>query len=225
MSEAMQPAGDWVAAFPALVQLDAPARAALSAAGQRMTLPPGAEVFAPGDPCRAWLLVESGSVRVQMTSDTGREVVLYRVGPTESCILTTACLLGEELYSATGIVETETVGIAVGVGAFRRLLEDSAGFRDLVFAGFGRRFTDILMRLEDVAFHRLDIRLARLLLARAADGSVDATHQDIAVELGSVREVVSRQLKTLERDGLIQLDRGRIEIRDPAGLQRIAAAG
>ena len=215
----------WIDRLQGGATLEPAARAELAAQARSMRLEPGTCVFSPGDVCSSWLVVVSGSIRVQMIADTGREVVLYRVGNGESCLLTTACLLGEELYSAEGIVETETWGIAVPMPAFRKLIGTSDRFRSLVFSGLGRRITDILTTLEEVAFHRLDARLARLLLRRAPGGALDTTHQDIAADLGSAREVVSRQLKTFERQGLVALERGRVVLADRAALERLASLG
>lgn len=222
MTDTERHEADWTMRFAALSVLEPSARHRLRQHARRLELPAGARVFSPGDPCSAWLLVESGAIRVQMTADTGREILLYRVEPGESCVLTTACLLGQDVYSAEGLVESDAVGIAVPTPVFRRLLDDYPTFRDMVFMGFGRRITDILMTLEDAVFHRIDERLARLLLRRGGDGGFEATHQDLAVDLGSAREVVSRQLKAFERGGLIGLERGRISLRDRAGLQRMA---
>ncbi len=222
MSPASTPQTSWIDAFEGLSGLEDGARQELLARAVRMRLPAGARVFSPGESCANWLLVVSGSVRVQMIADTGREVVLYRVRNGEACLLTTACLLGEEAYGAEGVVEIETDGVAVPYPVFRRLLDISPRFRALVFAGFGQRITDILTKLEDVAFHRLDARLARLLLRRAQGGIVDATHQDIAADLGSAREVVSRQLKTFEKQGMVSLERGRITLADRDALNRLA---
>ncbi|MEZ5841736.1 MAG: Crp/Fnr family transcriptional regulator [Hyphomicrobiales bacterium] len=185
-------------------------------------LPAGFQAFAPGSPCQSYLVVLEGSVRVQMLSDTGREILLYRVHPGESCVLTTACLLGDESYPAEGVVETETVAASLPISRFRNFLAESETFRNQVFAGFGRRISDILARMEDAVFHRLDARLARFLTDQAVDGAVSATHQDIAAELGTAREVISRQLKAFERDELVSLMRGRIEIVDRRRLHQLA---
>lgn len=215
----------WIDRLQGGTTLEPAARAELAAQARALRFEPGTCVFSPGDVCSNWLVVISGSIRVQMIADTGREVVLYRVGNGESCLLTTACLLGEELYSAEGIVETETHGVAIPMPAFRMLIGTSERFRSLVFSGLGRRITDILTTLEEVAFHRLDARLARLLLRRAPDGAVEATHQELAADLGSAREVVSRQLKAFERQGLVTLERGRIMLADRAALERRASIG
>lgn len=213
---------DWTAAFAGLTLLAEEDRSRLRRAAQTVELQPGTEVFRPGSPCTAYLLVLEGGVGVRMTSDTGREILLYRVGPGESCVLTTACLLGAELYAATGTVERPTLAVALPIGVFSELLGRSEPFRRFVFQGFGRRLADILATVEDAVFHRLDGRLARLLLDRARHGPVAATHQDIAAELGTAREVVSRQLKAFQTAGLVERRRSEVRILDRRRLQAVA---
>jgi CRP/FNR family transcriptional regulator len=212
----------WIAEFDGLKRLAPEDRALLSARAQVMELPPGASVFSPGAPCGVYLLVLAGSVRVQMIADTGREIVLYRVRRGESCVLTTACLLGEEAYSAEGVVEEPTVGVAVPAPVFDDLIARSDAFRRFVFAGYGRRVADILATMQAAVFHRVDARLARHLAERP-DGPLDVTHQDLAVELGTAREVVSRHLKAFEKRGLVRLGRGAVEVVDRDALRRLAA--
>ena len=177
-------------------------------------------VFSPGSPCGVYLLVLDGSVRVQMIADTGREIVLYRVRRGESCVLTTAALVGEEAYSAEGVVEMPTAAITLPRPLFDELLATSDTFRRFVFAGFGRRVAEILATMQSAVFHRVDARLARHLVA--TDGPITLTHQRLATELGTAREVVSRHLKAFERRGLVRLGRGTVEIVDRPGLDRLA---
>ncbi len=218
----MNAPSSWICDFAGLAGLAPEDRALLCARAQTLELPTGAVVFSPGSPCGVYLLVLEGSIRVQMIADTGREIVLYRVRRGESCVLTTACLLGEEVYSAEGVVETPTVGVAVPAAVFDELMARSDGFRRFVFAGYGRRVADILATMQAAVFHRIDARLARHLAVRGA-GPIEVTHQDLAVELGTAREVVSRHLKAFEKRGLVRLARGTLEIVDRAGLARLAA--
>lgn len=213
----------WIAEFDGLDRLSPEDRDGLARDARPVRLPAGARVFEPGSPCGAYVLVRDGSIRVAMTADTGREILLYRVRPGESCVLTTSCLLGDEAYAAEGTTETDVEGILLPAASFRALLARSEPFRDFVFRGFGRRVSDILATMEEAVFHRLDARLAKLVLDRGAGGPIHATHQELADELGSAREVVSRNLKTFERDGLVELARGEIRVRDRAGLGRLAA--
>lgn len=224
LTDTVQADTGWIDDTTGGALLDPDFRALLAASGRPAHMPANVDVFSPGSPCSAYLIVLEGAVRVQMLATTGREILLYRVLPGESCVLTTACLLGNEAYPAEGLTETETLAVAVPIERFKQLLATTSQFRDHVFAGFGRRIADILARMEDAVFHRIDLRLARLLLARGEDTAVTATHQDIATELGTAREVVSRQLKAFEKDGLVRLGRGSIEIVNRRRLREIVAS-
>lgn len=215
---------DWIAGFAPLQRLDASDRADLIRAARVLRLPAGAAPFSRGAPCEHYILIVAGTVRVQMIGESGREIVLYRVGQGETCILTTSCLLAGQDYPAEAITETEVVAAIVAGPAFHDLLARSAIFRDFVFQSFGRRLADLMVLVEEVAFRRIDARLAGLLLERAGPGgALASTHQDLAIELGSAREVISRQLKDFERRGLVALQRGHVRIIDADGLRAVAA--
>lgn len=182
----------------------------------------GERAFRAGDACANYLLVTAGSVRIQMIAESGREIVLYRVRPGDSCVLTTSCLFGHETYSAEGICETSVTAVAIPEPVFRTLLGASESFRDLILADYARRVGDILLMLDSAASHGLAERLAGLILDRAdAAGRIAATHQDLAAELGTAREVVSRHLKDLERRGILELSRGAVTIVDRSALSRM----
>jgi CRP/FNR family transcriptional regulator len=169
--------------------------------------------------------VLAGSVRVHLLSELGREIVLYRVTAGSTCILTTSCLIGREDYSAEGVTETAVSAVALAKPAFDALVAASPIFRDFVFHGFGTRLTDLMRLVSEVAFGRIECRLAEALIRHAPEGgTVQLTHQALATELGTAREVVSRQLKEFERLGLVGLGRGRLEVLDTAGLRDLAAA-
>jgi CRP/FNR family transcriptional regulator len=216
-------APQWLAHFPALAQLhDAAWQQALHAA-QIIALPAQAAAFRPGDSCRGYLMVFEGSVRVQMLTESGKEIVLYRVTPGETCVLTTACLFGHRAYAAEGIAEDDVRAVLVPSGEFDRAVAQSAGFRRFVFSSFGERMTDLVVLVEEVAFGRMDRRLAERLVALAdASGHVTLTHQQLAAELGTAREVVSRLLKEFERRRWVALRRGHIELLDRPALARQA---
>lgn len=216
-------AADWIEHFPPLAALGQEHRDAVLASAHPVRLPAEMRVFDPGSPCSQFLLVVDGCVRVQMIADTGRELVLYRVRRGETCVLTTSCLFGGEVYPAEGIVETETHAVAIPLARFLALIAASEGFRRFVFAGFGQRLAALLATVQDTVFHNLDGRLARALIARAGGGPVALTHQALAAEIGTAREVVSRHLKQFEKAGLVRLARGRIEIADPHRLALRAA--
>jgi CRP/FNR family transcriptional regulator len=188
-------------------------------------LPAGTRIFGPGQSPEAYLLVLDGTVRVQQVSDAGREIVLYRVLTGESCALTTACLMGYEEYQADGIAETDVEAVAIPRATFDELIAKSAAFRKFVFTAFSVRITNLFRVIEDVAFARIDVRLAQRLLELGRDkGRIDLTHQQLAAELGTAREVISRQLNEFQRRGWIATSRGAIDISRPDALRQLASA-
>lgn len=198
--------------------------AAIFGRAQCLTLPPGQRVFEPGAACQNYLLVGRGQVRVQLLTAGGREVVLYHVGPGDSCVLTTSCLLGAAHYPAEGITATEVIAFALSAADFHHGLDSSAAFRRFVFGNLGRRLSEVIARMEQVVFAPIDARLAGSLLQLAgADTQLTVTHHDLAVELGTAREVVSRHLKRFEEHGWVSLGRGSIELLDRTALERVAA--
>jgi CRP/FNR family transcriptional regulator, anaerobic regulatory protein len=198
-----------------------PDRLSLCQEVRRIRLPAGASPFRSGDRCDNYVFLLAGRIRVQMVAENGREIVLYRIGPGETCVLTTACLLSGDAYPAEARSETELEALVLPREGFRALLDRSPAFRDFVFRAYGERIASLIALIQEVVFRRLDARLARWLLHRdEADGPrLPVTHQQIAVEVGSAREVVSRQLKEFERRGWLRLGRGVIEIASPDGLR------
>jgi CRP/FNR family transcriptional regulator len=189
--------------------------------GIAMTAPPGAQLFDTGLACQALPLVISGSIRVFKRANSGREISLYRVNPGELCIVTVSCLLGGDAYPASGVSETEITALALPRPLFLALTETHPPFRQTVFHLFGERLSGLMQLVEEIAFRKLDQRLAALLAARAplAQGS----HQQLADELGSVREIVSRLLKQFEEQGWIHLGREKVDILDTDALRQCAA--
>ncbi|MBU2743004.1 Crp/Fnr family transcriptional regulator [Acidithiobacillus albertensis] len=180
-------------------------------------------IFHAGTPCNQYLLVLEGQIRVQQISAGGREIVLYRIGPGESCILTTACLFSHRPYPAMGITETAVKAISLPKSVFDQLIGQSGLFREFVFNAYGNRLTDLLTLVEEVVFTRLDIRLARKLLDLGKHAQIiQITHQTLATELGSAREVISRALKEFALRGWIRRGSGQIEIIQRQGLQQLA---
>ncbi len=214
---------DWITLFPALQRLDPQAARTLREATRMAVIPPGTTVFQEGGQCANYILVLDGSVRVQKVSESGREIVLYRVDRGQTCVLTTNCLMTQDSYGAEGVTETEVQAVLLPEPAFQALLARSAEFRNFVFGTYATRISELLMLIEEVAFGRIDMRLAQCLLDQAdAEGLVKGTHQDLAVELGTAREVVSRQLKEFERRGWLALHRGRVQLLDRVALRDLA---
>lgn len=222
MDEAAQ---DWMQSFPALARCNDASVHRMLAGAHRITLPVDSWVFRAGSPCSRYLLATSGSIRVQLTGATGREVTLYRVISGNSCILTTACLLSGEDYPAEAWAETPVAALAIDRGAFQAAVESSPEFCRFVFQSFSQRLADVIRRMDEVMFAPIDARLAGSLLAALRRGALaSTTHQDLAVELGTAREVVSRHLKRFEAQGWLHLGRGQIEVLAPAELERLAGA-
>ena len=208
--------------YPALADLSATDFAALLDPGRQMTLPAGSQIFAEHQPCQGFPLVVEGSIKVLKQAPSGRELLLYRVRPGGSCIITSSCLLGHTDYNARGIAESSLTLLAVPVPLFSRLMREHTPFRDFVFHLFAERISELMQLVEEVAFARLDQRLAKALLAREA-ATLNLTHQQLADELGSVREIVSRLLKGFAAQGLVSLGREQVKITDRDGLQKMLA--
>ena len=208
--------------YPALADLSATDLDLLLDPSRQMTLPAGSQIFAEHQPCQGFPLVVEGSIKVLKQAPSGRELLLYRVRPGGSCIITSSCLLGHTDYNARGIAESPLTLLAVPVPLFSRLMRDHTPFRDFVFHLFAERISELMQLVEEVAFARLDQRLAKALLAREAV-TLNLTHQQLADELGSVREIVSRLLKGFAAQGLVSLGREQVIITDRDGLQKILA--
>ncbi len=214
----------WLDAFPALARLPTEARQRLLADGREVRLDAGTTIFGPGQSPPAYLLVLAGTVLVRQTSETGREIALYRVAAGESCALTTVCLLGDEAYQAEGVAESDVLAVAIPRTTFDALIAQSSEFRKFVFTAFSARIANLFRLIEDVAFQRLDIRLAQKLIERAdAGGAVAATHRQLAAELGTAREVVSRILHEFQVRGWISPGRGSLQICNRTAISVLAA--
>jgi len=185
-----------------------------------MTVPAGTVMFDEENPCMAFPLLLEGTVRVSKTAPNGRELQLYRVVPGEACVMTSSCLLGHAPYSARGVTESDTTLVTLPAPTFNRLVVEHEPFRTYVFSLFAERISELMQLVEAVAFQRLDQRLAALLLGKGK--VIRTTHQQLADELGSVREIVSRLLRGFADQDLVALSREQVEILDPGGLRAIA---
>jgi CRP/FNR family transcriptional regulator, anaerobic regulatory protein len=178
--------------------------------------PAGTVLFEPNQPCEGFPLLLEGSVRVLKLSPAGREIVLYRVSPGEGCILSGGCLLGQHDYAARGVAESDVALLRLGPAAFNQLIVQFEAFRRFVFDMYGARLAEVMELIDEVAFRKLDARLARLLVQRGP--VLEATHQNLADELGSVRVFVSRLLRSFEERGWVALARERISVVDAKAL-------
>ncbi|MBK6851372.1 MAG: Crp/Fnr family transcriptional regulator [Burkholderiales bacterium] len=208
------------ALYPVLDQLPAALRDDVLA-NQAMTIsvPEGQLLFEEGMPCQGFPMVLSGEVKVARGTPGGRSIELYRVSPGEMCVASTSCLFGQSVLVAHGQTAAATDLVVLSPPGFERWVEVAA-FRRFVFGIFADRVADLMALAEAVAFQQLDQRLAGALLGRGS--VVHGTHQALADELGTVREIVTRLLKRFERSGWVSIGRERIEIVDAAALRHLA---
>jgi len=186
-----------------------------------MKVPAGTMMFEEDQPCMGFPLLISGSARVVKTAPSGRELHLYDVQPGEACVLTSRCLVDSARYEARGITREVVELVVLPPAAFQGLIASVGPFRDFVFKRFAERMADLLQLISAVTFQKLDQRLAASLAARPSP--IRVTHQALADELGSLREIVSRLLKNFESQGWVRLGREQIEVLDAAALRQLAA--
>ena len=206
--------------YPVLAELPrALALDVLATQAMAVTVPAGQLLFEEGAPCQGFPMVLGGEVRVARGSPQGRSLELYRVGPGELCVASTSCLFGQSLLVAHGQTVAATELVLLTPAGFERWVGE-APFRRFVFGIFADRLADLMALAEAVAFQRLDQRLAAALLGHGA--VLTTTHQALADELGTVREIVTRLLRRFERQGWVALGRERVELLAPDALRALA---
>jgi CRP/FNR family transcriptional regulator len=183
----------------------------------------GTMLFDVNASCTGFPILLSGAVRVFRHLANGRRIDLYRVTPDGPCILSLGCLLGGGHYPACGVTSEPTRIVVMPSALFNDCLNTVPAFRSKMFQALGQRLVSVMTLVEDVASLRLDTRLAAALLAhskanREQPGVIAITHQQLADELGTVREMISRLLDGFAQQGWLALARGRIEILDADGL-------
>ncbi len=206
------------------IAADAWLRERITTATAAVELERGCNICYEGDECHHLALVVSGAARVFKLAESGREITLYRVEPGECCILTASCMLSGERFPANATVETELEAVLIPQRQVTAWMGESAVWRQFLWKLLAERLGDVISLVEEVAFRRMDERLGEYLADHAEHhGSVlQATHQKIAADLGTSREVVSRMLKDFEQRGLLQLSRGRIELGDADALHSVS---
>lgn len=209
-------------ALPMLANADPQLVRDLQRAGFFTRIPAGRDVFLEGDQVEAIALLVSGVVRVYKIGETGREITLYRFGNGQSCILTANAILSQKNFPAIATVEKEAEAVMIPAATFREWVVRYDLWREFVFDLLSQRLSSVMAIVEEIAFRRMDARIASLLLARVvSQNPVRMTHQEIAAELGSSREVISRLLEDFNERGLIRSGRGEIEVLDVSGLQSV----
>lgn len=199
-------------------------RESFAKASKPFRLRKGTEWVVVGERCGAIAFPVSGSIRVYLTGPDGRDATLYRIGAGQACVLTAACILGRNVFPANAQVEEETRGLSVASETFRAWVEQVPFWREYVFGLLSDRLAAVLLQFEQACFERIEVRLARWLVAHAAPGTntARATQQQIAADLGTAREVVGRALHRWRRAGLVATRRGEVLLRDRPRLEALA---
>lgn len=208
--------------YPVLAGLPGPMLRGLLASGRPVQAAAGEVLVDPQTAIHSFLLITQGIVRVISTGPE-RELLLYRIRPGGCCAISICHLLGFARYGVRVEAESPVRGIAIPQAFFHELMACSPEFNRFVLSAFSGQFSEVIDLVQRLTSMRLDGRLARLLANRGR--LVYATHSQLADELGSVREVISRLLKDFEAQGLVRLRRGQIEVLDPEALRRIAVLG
>ena len=207
--------------YPVLLSTDKDTLDVLMASATKITVPAGSVMFDEDQACAGFAFLLSGHGRVVKTSSGGRELHLYDVKPGEACILTSSCLLGKSNYRARCTMSKRTDLVFLPPATFRLLFSVSEPFREFIFSRYSARLSDLLDLVSSVTFQKLDQRLAAWLVQRT--DVIHITHQALANDLGSVREIISRSLKGFAKKGWVVLGREKIEVIDPAALRRLIA--
>lgn len=209
----------WIDRFPVIGTLSARHLQIARGTVHFPVLEAGAIAYDLEGRCHNYVMCIDGRTRVYKMSESGREMLIYKVSAGETCVLTTQCLLSGGRFPAESVAEARTEQAALPADTFRQLMAESPEFRDFVLTDYTKLLAGMFALLEEVAFAPLERRLARRLLVEAnAEGVVNKTHQQLALDVGSVREVVSRILAQWAEAGLVVLRRGQIELIDRAAL-------
>jgi CRP/FNR family transcriptional regulator len=213
-------------AFSFFDRLTPAGRERMLAASVRRSYRRGTLVLEQNAPCPALLLVQRGQLRVYRSSPSGREITLYRVWPGDACVISMSAVLSESPYPAQVDAPVESDVIAVPAAVFRALFAAERAVQELVLGGLSTVVSDMMTLVAEVAFRRMDERLARFLLDASArsSGAVALSHEEVAGQLGTAREVVTRLLENLEDEGAISLERRQIRVLDRARLELVADA-
>lgn len=193
----------------------------LAASTLAVSLKRGQNICHEGDSCSQLALVTSGSARVFKLAESGREITLYRVEPGECCILTASCTLSQRFFPANATVETDLDAVLIPEARVLKWMTSSVSWRRFLWNLLAERLGDVISLVEEVAFRRMDERLGEYLANHGVEKGpvLLATHSQIAADLGTSREVISRMLKDFELRGLLRLSRGRIELGDLQSLR------
>ncbi len=205
--------------FDFFADADRARRQEIEEGAKAVSLSPGDFYFHEGDVCSSVALIGRGDVRVYKSGESGREITLYHVRSGETCFLTASCLLANIDYPASAVADIETDALLFSSSLFQGWLGDDNLVQNFIFKTLSLRISEVMSLIEEICFNKMDKRLSEYLLQRFKnDGSlvreIECTHEQIALELGSAREVISRILQELKRSGAIELARKKITLKD-----------
>jgi len=209
--------------FPFWSELDSDTKTDFLNQSQHIHLSTDHFICLEGDVCHHLPLVILGSVRVYKIGESGREITLYHLEQGDSCIMTASCIISQKVFPAFAVTETKVEAIIVPANSLREWVKHNPVWQAYIFGLLSQRLGNVIEVIEEVTFRRLDCRIATYLLHEADPTlhTLTITHEAIANELGSSREVVSRILKTFEKQGILSLSRGKIKIGNWKELEKI----
>lgn len=216
-------APNWLEVYPALNTLEDETAAIFARSAAEVNAPAGHTIFAPGDPCEHWFMVLKGSARVLQITSAGREIVICRMFAGKTCIVSALAAMAGDPHATRAVTNTALSAVALPTDVFHDLIKRSERFREFVFSAYNTEILGLMGTIEEVAHGRIDSRLATCLLqGKREDDAFYGTHEDLASELGTAREVITRQLRTFEERGWVKTKRGSIALRDPSALRQIS---
>lgn len=209
--------------FPFLAQASAEFQRIFFDAAIPAHIPAGHIIAETGSECSQLALVVNGTVRVYKLAAKGREITLYRIKDGDSCVLTASCLMSATPFPAIAVSETELDAVIIPADFAKAWMTQHQAWGNFVFGLISKRLAEVITVLESVTFLPMDARIAAYLAEMAKKGStLNTTHHEIASDLGTSREVVSRTLKDFDKQGWISMGRGELTIKDIAQLQSLA---
>lgn len=210
--------------FPFIQQASEAFKKGFFEAAQYVEVPAGTSICDEGQQCAYLTMVLGGMGRVYKLSPSGREITLYRIQEGESCVLTASCIMNQADFPAMAITETMVRGIMVNPKFVRDWFCREPEWQQFILGLLSHRLSSIIAVVEEVAFKRLDVRLAEQFARSLEQGTtkIDKTHAELAADVGSSREVVSRVLRDFTHRGLIISTRGHTEIIDVDAIKALS---
>ena len=213
--------------FPFLKKLSSKEKNAFLTQVQPINMAKDRAIYFEGDCCQSLPLIISGSLRIYKLGESGREITLYHLEPGDSCILTASSIISHKNFPAFAVTQTDVEAITIPASSLRNWVRHNPIWQDYICGLFSHRLANMIEIVEEIAFRRMDCRIASYLLkiSNTSAETIPKTHLEIAQELGTSREVVSRILKTFEKEELISLSRKLIQLNNWEKLEVVAKFG